>query len=289
MNSLPIRTKALTLGLAASVIGAAVAGCGASQPSPNQHAGKAKVTTVVSPTITLSNDADGPVNVQVAIDRTALQGGSTALAEQYAAAAEAAAALTVDRGGMVTICAFGSVGVRPVPVFRATLPPLSQEGQVVRGPDEAAWQAEIASAVDVAVGLAKPNATTTAELDALTAEPGSDVARALAYQLETQPTNTNVPNMIEMLTSGLVREHMLKLLAGISSAKPDTAAMAALIDHEVDIQRGTTPVATLVRLGPIGVTASNSLGPILTKRLITSWKLALQALPIDRGQVGSTL
>jgi hypothetical protein len=227
------------------------------------------------------------VNVQVAIDRTPILAGG-GLANAYAAAADSAAGLTVARGGTLTISVFGRVGARPLTVFQATMPPLSQEGEAVRGGDEATWRGEIDAAVSVAVGLAKANPTVADELAGLTDGTGSDVARALAYQLETQPVDRTTPDVIEIITNGLVNEHSLHLLAGISNGKPNRE-LAARITREANVASGTRR-ASLVRIGPVGLTSGQpQLGPLLTRNLIACWTLALQSLPIDEVQVGATL
>ncbi len=285
LSDLIRKGRAAGLGVA---LAAVAAGCGTSTASQTATAANAPVSPVVSTNIAIPNDPDGPINVQIAIDRNAIIRGGRTLATQYAAAAEEAAEAPVTRGGTLTITAFGGVGVRPLPVFQATMPPLSQEGQIVRGGDEATWRAEIDAAISVAVGLAKANPTATAELASLTDVQGSDVARALAYQLETQPLDQNTPNVIEILTNALVQEHMLHLFAGLANGKPD-AEMAALIAREASVRAGT-PRAALVLIGPVGLTSGQSqLGPIMTHNLIASWTLALQSLPIDRFQVSATL
>jgi hypothetical protein len=266
-----------------------VSGCGGtagnSQSSP--ASASPKISQAIAPTIVIPGDANGPVNVQIAIDRTPILAGG-ALATDYATAADNAAELAVARGGTLTISAFGRVGARPLTVFQATMPPLSQEGQAVRGGDEAAWRSNIDAAVSVAVGLAKATPTVAGELAALTDGTGSDVARALAYQLSTQPDDQTTPDVIEIITNGLVNEHTLHLVAGISNGKP-TGDLAARISREASIPSGTRR-ATLVRIGPVGLTSGQAqLGPLQTRKLIASWTLALRSFPIEEIQIGATI
>jgi hypothetical protein len=262
------------------VVAALLAGCGgAASPPTKQTSGAGPSGSAIS------LPGDGPVNVEIAIDRRSLLGASPALAGQYIAAAETAAGLPVSRGGTVSITVFGSVGVRPVLVYQTTLPSLSELGVAAR--DENTWSSEIGDALSVGVGLTPPPKPYVQELAALTAQPGADIARALRNELKAQPTGATAPTVILILTNGLVREHNLYLYAGLTSSQP-VSRLAALIASQASVPVGT-PRAAIVRIAPVGLTSGDGLGPILTRKLVDSWSIALRSLPITQPEVSPTL
>lgn len=289
MGSNSMQYKSASVKVIASVIFVAglLTGCGSTGSSTGAAASPPTMqSSSAGPSGSpISLPGDGPVNVQIAIDRRSVLGASPALANQYVAAAETAAELPVSRGGTIAVTAFGSVGVRPVLVYQTILPPLSEVGVAAR--DENTWNSRISDAVSVAVGLAKPPHPYGQELAALTAQPGADIARALADQLKEQPTDAGTPNVILILTNGLVDEHNLHLYAGLTGNQPDNR-LGALIASQASLPLGT-PRAAIVRIAPVGMTSGDGLGPILTRRLIDSWTIALRSLPIAQPEVSPTL
>lgn len=269
---------AVALGLALPACGTTDSDTATSSPA----AGAAATPIPVSPDAKLEMPGAGPVNVDVALDVTAIEGGDDALAEAYAQSAASAAETAIRRGGRLRIVAFGRVGARPLKVYENTLAPTSELGDAARGPSEQQWRIEIAAVLRVVTGLATRPHNVERALATLTARPGSGIGHLVKHELEQQPAG-ETPNVIVVITDALVDSANLKLRDYLDGQRNQEAAAA--LAEQMTVPSPPARVA-LLRIAPIGITAGREpLDDGQTATLKAIWELAGEKLPVDDVQV----
>jgi hypothetical protein len=274
-----VRTASLTLAACAALMGAT--GCGSADGGPGTDS--AAVTQSSGGAIAVPGDA--PVDTSITIDGTAVLHGDRSLAQAYRAAALAASETTITRGGTLSITMFGQVGARSLVIHQENVPPLSQEGQAVRGPGEANRRAQIAAGLDIALGLAPASGDIQAQIDALTKQPGSDIARSIGDAMGVAESGQSSTKVVLALTDGKIN-HDGKVDRALEHMPVDRAGRR--IASEVGLAPDAARV-DLLRIAGIGQTSGRpDPNAEETALQVAMWRSACAALPVEICEVAAT-
>jgi hypothetical protein len=243
---------------------ALLSGCGAPDAEPGERPA----------------DSRHPVDIAVAIDRTAILHGDQALAQAYRAAVLTAVEPTITRGGRLSIRLFGKVGAHSLDIRSETVPTLREEGVAVRGPGETDRREAVAAALDVALGLTEPTPDIRRSLEAVTPGSGSDIARVVGQELEAAASGTAPESVVLVLTDGVVNDGEI-----VVSGEPAEVGLA--IAKQAGVPEDTERVSRL-RVAGIGLTSGGEAPDAdRVEHLVASWKAACDALPAERCEISA--
>lgn len=248
-----ISLSALTLVTIAIAVPFTIAGCGNSSASSSGAASEANEAGGPVATSPFEIEGDGPVDVNVAIDRTAVLKGSPALATRYKQAIQNAAELAITRGGVLRVVAFGRVAAEAVPVYERTdIPTLKDAGAA--GRDDQALRDELAQQLDVALGLAPANQVAKAELERITARSGSDIARAVSRTIDAAVADPAAEKIVLVLTDGFVNQPGLKL-SDLVADQLSSAEKSAVASQIVNDARSSSAADVQLHIRGLGQTS----------------------------------
>jgi hypothetical protein len=220
---------------------------------------------------------DCPVNVEVAIDRTAYGEGDEA-GEEVAQLALAAANGTLTNGGLLSVTLYTRDADRPVVLYRGEVP-LAEEGNQV---EVTRTSSQISTALKAAIVAAFEPASQQPPkmrraLAILTGE-GSDIATSVGRGIERVTTNDGGrATAVVELTDGWENTPELSLSAAISTSPANavgrTLARQANVRNHVGIGLLAMP-----SLGHVPLAYQGSQGSQSTERLRQVWLHACRLL-----------
>lgn len=270
----------ITMGATCAALGLAAlgfAGCG--EDTGDATASENSPVTATAAGEGLAIDGDDPVDVEIAIDRTAILKGNKALATQYKAAALDAAEFAITRGGSLNVTLFGRVGAEALTVYQPPqpIPSLKELGRVAR--QDQARRQEIGLALDVALGLTPATGVAKDELDRLTERSGSDVTRMTGDAIANVLAGDADHKVVLGLSDGFHNEPDLDLYHLVSKPLSDDD-IQNIAKRMADIAGGPSDAADVhLRILGIGQTSGAlSLDALALERLEHIWTLTCQNL-----------
>lgn len=266
----------------AMTIAVFASGCGDEQATTGPQASTASPVVAINSSAIPEVPGNDAVNTKIAIDATSLGAGGR-LAEDYKAAASAAAEPTITRGGQLTVELFGRVNGRALTIYEESVPDRSIEGANIRGSSEAIRRESLAGALDIALGLTTAEPDIARQITDVRSGRGSDIARAAGQAMR----DAGEDGIAVILSDGLLDEGGVRArdLFGGEATADAASDVAAIATNGYSV-----PTPRLLRIAGIGATAGKlDIASGDAEVLVDLWTRVCRDLGVTRCEITQAL